>query len=96
MKIELHARGCGVEGCTPEEENEIVKLIEKVTLDLEFLPRKGDNMWFSVGDWSINAVVDYSVINYCEPGNPYFIERIHGTTFSVFLKDIEVVEYFKD
>jgi len=95
MKVTIHADGIDVKYADDEQEQKnICDLVDMLTLDLDVFPQSGWMMSFAIGKYVLDAKVEFSYINYCEPGNEYKKERVWGVKYDVFLEYLEIVEVF--
>lgn len=94
MKVTFHATDTAeVRNAVNEDEAiAVTNLLNGLELELGYFPKKGDNLSFMIGDYSIDAQIYDSYLNYCQPGNPHYVESWWGTHYDVHLEDIEIIE----
>ena len=74
---------------------EIAKLIDRLCIDLERVPCKGEVLKLLIGDYHLLMKVVEVMTIWVEPGNKHFRESSWGKTeFFIVVDDEEIVEKY--
>ena len=91
MKVRLYFDGCKYDR---KDEYLIEKEINDTRIELSRIPCLGENITLFIGDYWLEGVVSKVFTCYTEKGNPHRYERSWGEDYAMFVKDIEVYEYY--
>ena len=95
MKVTLFYFGAG-RRLDRNDEFDIEDLVNFTVIELSRIPRKGEYLDLWIGDYWIEGIVRDVYTNYCSPGNPHKKESAWGESYSIYIADVEVMEYYGD
>lgn len=95
MKVTLFYGG-GSNDYSRHDECDIEDLVNFTEIELSRVPRKGEYLDLWIGDYWIEGTVKSVYTNYCTPGNPHKKEYAWGESYSIYIDNVEVMEYYGD